>query len=174
MKTLRFSVLLTLFFVSTLTFAQQDHPQWHLPEGAKARLGNGRTIGAIAFSPDGTRLAVGSTTGIWIYDAKTHQALTLLTGKHRGNVSSVAFSPDSAKLASGSYDGTALLWELSPAPPEPEETPEDLNDDGAVNIQDLVLVASNFGKTGENDVDVNGDGVINIQDLVKIAAAIGS
>ena len=81
MKTLRFSIFLTLFLVSTLTFAE-DYTQWNLPEGAKARLGKGRTTGATAFSPDGTRFAVGSTIGIWIYDAKTYQALNLLTG-HR-------------------------------------------------------------------------------------------
>ena len=47
---------------------------------------------------------------------------------------------------------------------------EDINDDGVVNIQDLVLVSANFGKTGESKADVNG--VVNIVDLVKVAAAI--
>ena len=28
--------------------------------------------------------------------------------------------------------------------------------DGTVNIQDLVLIASNFGQRGENIADVNG------------------
>ena len=49
---------------------------------------------------------------------------------------------------------------------------EDINDDGVVNIQDLVLVSANFGKTGESKADVNGDGVVDIVDLVKVAAAI--
>ena len=49
---------------------------------------------------------------------------------------------------------------------------EDINDDGVVNIQDLVLVSANFGKTGESKADVNGDGVVEIVDLVKVAAAI--
>ena len=52
--------------------------------------------------------------------------------------------------------------------------PEDINEDGVVNIQDLVLVASNFGKTGENSADVNGDGVVNIADLVLVAGALGN
>ena len=51
---------------------------------------------------------------------------------------------------------------------------EDVNSDGIVNIQDLVLVASNLGKTGQNAADVNGDGVVNIQDLVLVAGALGS
>ena len=52
--------------------------------------------------------------------------------------------------------------------------PVDVNGDGVVNIQDLVLVASRFGETGENAADVNGDGVVNIQDLVKVAGAFGN
>ena len=50
----------------------------------------------------------------------------------------------------------------------------DVNGDGIVNIQDLVLVASNLGKTGQNAADVNGDGVVNIQDLVLVAGALGN
>ena len=57
---------------------------------------------------------------------------------------------------------------------EPEKLQEDVNDDGIVNIQDLVLVASNLGKTGQNAADVNGDGVVNIQDLVLVAGALGT
>ena len=48
----------------------------------------------------------------------------------------------------------------------------DVNGDGIVNIQDLVLVAGQFGETGKNGADVNGDGVVNIQDLVLVAGAL--
>ena len=47
---------------------------------------------------------------------------------------------------------------------------EDVNDDGFVNIKDLVLVANEFGESGEGLIgDVNGDGVVNILDLVLVA-----
>ena len=55
---------------------------------------------------------------------------------------------------------------------EPTKLKEDINGDDIVNIQDLVLVASNLGKTGQNAADVNSDSIVNIQDLVLVAAAV--
>ena len=55
---------------------------------------------------------------------------------------------------------------------EPPQLVGDVNNDGVVNIQDLVLVGSNFGQTGENRADINGDGVVDIVDLVLVAGAI--
>ena len=55
---------------------------------------------------------------------------------------------------------------------EPPEIFGDVNNDGVVNIQDLVVVGSNFGQTGENRADVNADGVVDIVDLVVVAGAI--
>ncbi len=89
--------------------ASQDSQQWHLPEGAKARLGKGR-INKIAYSPDGKRLAVASSIGIWIYDAHSGKELDLLT-ENTDWVRSVAFNPNGNILASGSSDGTIHLWD---------------------------------------------------------------
>ena len=52
----------------------------------------------------------------------------------------------------------------------------DVNRDGTVNILDLVLVGSSFGKQvpeGGDPADVNEDGIVNIADLVTVAGAIG-
>ena len=46
----------------------------------------------------------------------------------------------------------------------------DVNEDGVVNILDLVAVANGFGK---DTPDVNGDGVVNVLDLVAVANAFG-
>ena len=141
-------LILTILFVSMLFHANvsaQDYTQCNLPEGTKARLGKGTITGDIQYSPDGSLLAVPSTVGIWVYDAETHQEINLLVG-HTDLISAVAFSP---------------------------EIKADVNADGIVNIQDLVLVASHFGETGLSPGDVNGDGVVNIQDLVLIASHLG-
>ena len=59
-------------------------------------------------------------------------------------------------------------------PQEPTRLAADVNGDGAVNIQDLVLVASRLGQAGQNKADVNGDGAVNIQDLVLVAGELGT
>ena len=93
----------------------QDYTRWGLPEGALARLGKGQ-IGtgdrAVAYSPDGTRLAVASSIGIWLYDVDTGAEVALFTG-HTGWVYSVSFSPDGITLASGSRDNTVRLWDVA-------------------------------------------------------------
>ena len=47
-------------------------------------------------------------------------------------------------------------------------SPTDVNNDGIVNILDLVAVANAFGKEAP---DVNGDGTVNVLDLVAVANA---
>ena len=86
-----------------------DYTRWNLPKGAKARLGKG-SIKGISFSPDGTRIAVGSATGVWLYDAHTGAELALLTD-HTSRAGDVAFSQDGKTLASGMYGGISL-WDI--------------------------------------------------------------
>ena len=53
--------------------------------------------------------------------------------------------------------------------------PADVNGDGNVNILDLVSVAAQFGKQGQNlKTDVNADGIVNILDLVVVAGMFDS
>ena len=48
----------------------------------------------------------------------------------------------------------------------------DLNADGKINIQDLVIIAQHLG-TDNAEVDQNGDGEINILDLVLVTGLFG-
>ena len=53
--------------------------------------------------------------------------------------------------------------------------PADVNNDGAVNVLDLVLVAQHLGETvpPNSEVDANGDGIVNILDLTLVAQQLG-
>ena len=56
----------------------------------------------------------------------------------------------------------------------PQFPPYDVNQDGEINILDLVAVASQFNTVGEGlPEDVNGDGTVNIFDLVDVANHFG-
>ncbi len=117
MKKAMFFNLNLLLFVSALclphSFAQ-DSPQWGLPESAKACLGKG-IIREIQYSPDGTRLAVASSIGIWLYDTANHQEIALLAG--HTSIESVAFSPDGGTIAGGSRGATIQLWDADTGEP---------------------------------------------------------
>ncbi len=51
----------------------------------------------------------------------------------------------------------------------------DVNEDGVVNVLDLIVVAQEIGteKPSNPRVDVNGDGVVNVLDLIIVAQGIG-
>ena len=100
--------MILLLMSLTLYSVSQEETQVGLPENAKYRIGVGRPID-VAYSPDGSMLAVASTIGIWIYDSNTYEPKTLLRG-HTGSVLVVEFSSDGKTLASGSSDNTIRLW----------------------------------------------------------------
>ena len=63
-----------------------------------------------------------------------------------------------------------LRWLGCILSPLPNFDPADINQDGAVDFQDLLLLLGDFGGAG-GPSDVNGDGAVDFQDLVALLAA---
>ena len=118
--------------VPLLTSFAQDNTKVGLPEGAIARLGKGGIV-AMRFSPDGTRLAIGTEIGAWVYDVNTGAGTILLPTalRHANNrafgpsrpaewqpasvaiINHLAFSPDNHILAvSESSNWIVQLWNI--------------------------------------------------------------
>lgn len=126
-----------------------------------------------AFSVDGKILATAgfpNDNTIRFWDLASNDLKYTITS-NPDDVYRLKFSPDGNTLATTGKGGVIYLWNY-PFAIERSTHIADINRDGFVDINDLVLVAANFGQIGENDADVNGDGVVNIADLIAVAAAI--
>ena len=83
---------------------------WQLPRDKNARL-NTSGINDVQYSPDGTRIAVASTIGVWFYDLNADKAPVPLT-TDMTSVFSISFSLDGETLASGGEDELVRLWDV--------------------------------------------------------------
>ena len=132
------------------TFAQQgEEPQ--LPEGVKTEIkSSGKITGNMQYSPDGKELAVASSMGIWIYDARSGAEVALLSG-HNGDVMAIAYSRDVKMLASVGRDETIRLWN--------PKTGENL---ATLTGHDGLVTSVAFSPDGNTLVSGSGDATVRL------------
>ena len=104
-------------------------------------------------------------------------------------LATVYFTVESSGAAPLQLQNTMLLDNSTPFPQQIPNTakdatvytgtiPGDLNGDGRVSLQDLVILANAYGSTPGDanwnaNADINGDGRVSLQDLVILALQYG-
>ena len=133
---------------------RQADGQISVPENIQAPpppTNNDNPILALAFSPDGTKLASGNEeTAIRLWDTTSGTELAALrrhTGK--GWTTALAFSTDGKMLASGSTDKTVQLWDTTTGEPLTTLT-------GHINS----ITSLAFSRNGSMLASVSADGTI--------------
>ena len=131
--------------------------------GTSARYRNGILL---AFNSNGDILAGGGFRELFLWNPSTGARKATLTG-YPGAL--LTFSPNGQILAgTGPHSPSGIsLWRLLTV---------DVTGNGKVNVNDLVEVARNYGKTvgaGANRrADVNNDGKVDVDDFIAVAEAV--
>ncbi len=105
MKIHKMTLLLLLLIIP---FSIVDYA---IPARVATELGKG-TINDIAYLANGRQIAVGTSNGIWIYDAVTYETITCLK-RHEYAVTTLEISNDGNRLASGDTDGKVITWDVN-------------------------------------------------------------
>ena len=125
-------------------------------------------VSSLAFHPNGETLASGTYAGNFsLWNPNTGALKATLSGDARHGL---AFSPNGQILvipAATNDLRVILLFRLLTV---------DVTGNGKVNVNDLVEVAKNYGKTvgaGANrKADVNNDGKVDVDDFIAVAKAV--
>ena len=144
---------------------------WDPDTHGTLRVIRGHSYGVVtlAFHPNGQTLASGTTHAYRLWNPNTGARKVTLTG-YGGTFNTLAFSSNGQILAGKSKPSSTYsinLWRLLTV---------DVTGNGKVNVNDLVEVARNYGKTvggGANRrADVNNDGKVDVDDFIAVAEAV--
>lgn len=119
--------------ITTLTYSADSHylavgfngtiQVWDLRQRELYRTISGfeRAITCLAFSPDGSRLAAGTSDGhVWMWETATGRHIQLLELGSRG-VRAIVFSPDGQQLVTLANNAPIAVWKIAePRPPSAE------------------------------------------------------
>ncbi len=104
----RRALVFLVFLGASACFAQD----FGLPNGAINYLGQGSLYNA-SYSHDGSRLAVSTGAGIWLYDTETYEASALLKTHSPFYGPRMVFAPGKRLLATSAGEGTISLWDAT-------------------------------------------------------------
>jgi WD40 repeat protein len=127
---------------------------WDLGTGSAATFPRQKPVQALASSPDGTKLLIG--TRHWkasLWDTGTRQQIGAPL-PHPAPVSCVAFSPDGQRFLTGCSDGKARVWDTATAAP----VGQPLQHQG--HVTDLI-----FSADGEQALTASNDGTARLWGL---------
>ena len=125
-------------------------------------INNPNDISHLAFHPSKQILGVGGGT-VKLYNPATGQLMQTLDNA----LYPFAFHPNGEFVAvrSPGYQNIHIHKLVT-------ANANDVTKDGQVDINDLIEVAKNYGKTGTNNADVNNDNRVDIDDLTEVAEAV--
>ena len=140
---------------------------WDPDTHGTLRVLKGGRSKSLAFHPNGQTLASYSYGVIRLWDPNTGALKGKLQADSGHREADVAFSPNGQIIAGRENYNTISLYRLLTV---------DVTGNGKVNVNDLVEVARNYGKTvgaGANRrADVNNDGKVDVDDILAVIEAV--
>ena len=125
----------------------------------EAQDANGSALAGISVTFAVTKGGGTLNTTITITNSDGRAQSTLILGPNLGT--------NTVEVSAAGIESTATFYAITDSELPP--TTADVNNDGSVNVLDLILIASSLGQSGQNDADINGDRVVSILDLVLAA-----
>jgi WD40 repeat protein/energy-coupling factor transporter ATP-binding protein EcfA2 len=119
-------------------------------------------ISTMAFTPDGSQLYIGSSSGA-IYSSRMQggvpviSTLTGMQGSHTSGITKIAFNPDGSRVATASYDSKIKIWNLE----------EDLSKQQPVVLSDFDswVMDLQFTRDGKKLLASGADKTVRVWDI---------